>query len=203
MSRSVLLSYVLASRARLLRARLLVLAVAATLASEPAVAADLQGEVDFASQVAPLLSRHCLRCHAAGNQESGIALATAEDFFDADLVVPGQPAESLLYQVITTSDDQPPRMPPAGAPLEADALTLIERWIAAAAEWPAGLTLRAAAEADSNWWSLQPLAEVSPPEPDGLPAAWRSNPIDRFVFAKLAAASLVTESSVSEFSVSG
>ncbi|XZE55251.1 DUF1553 domain-containing protein [Planctomycetaceae bacterium SH139] len=205
MSRYVLLSSVLASLAHRLGARqlgLLLLVATATFVSEAVVASKLtvatedRGEVDFASQVAPLLSRHCLRCHAAGNQESGISLATAEDFYDADLVIPGQPAESLLYQVITTSGDQPPRMPPAGTPLEADELMLIERWIAAGAEWPAELPLSATAEADSNWWSLQPLAEVSPPEPNGLPAAWRSNPIDRFVFAKLATSGLVTGESV-------
>ena len=40
--------------------------------------------------------------------------------------------------------------------------------------------------ADKSWWSLQPLKAVEPPTPRGLPEAWSKNPIDRFIFARLA-----------------
>ena len=45
------------------------------------------------------------------------------------------------------------------------------------------------AKADQDWWSLRPLAAVEPPSA-GIPAEWRGNPIDRFIYARLAAAGL-------------
>ncbi|HMV47682.1 MAG TPA: DUF1553 domain-containing protein, partial [Blastocatellia bacterium] len=38
----------------------------------------------------------------------------------------------------------------------------------------------------ASWWSLQPLANVTPPVPPGIPADWAASPIDRFIYAKLA-----------------
>ncbi len=45
------------------------------------------------------------------------------------------------------------------------------------------------ARAGDDWWSLQPLSTAEPPVPPGLPAGWES-PIDRFIFAALAARGL-------------
>lgn len=39
---------------------------------------------------------------------------------------------------------------------------------------------------NQTWWSLQPLHDHAPPEPEDISERWRHNPIDRFVFAKLA-----------------
>ncbi len=47
-----------------------------------------------------------------------------------------------------------------------------------------------AAETNSVWWSLRPLANIQPPSTTNLPASWSQNPIDRFIFAKLAEAGL-------------
>jgi hypothetical protein len=44
-------------------------------------------------------------------------------------------------------------------------------------------------EPEETWWSLRPLAASEPPS-DGIPAAWSANPIDRFIYARLAAAGL-------------
>lgn len=54
--------------------------------------------------------------------------------------------------------------------------------LAALVVWP--LVSVAAGE---TWWSFKPLATVEPPSSAGLPQAWGENPIDRFVFARLAA----------------
>ncbi|MBI3874832.1 MAG: DUF1549 domain-containing protein, partial [Verrucomicrobia bacterium] len=40
--------------------------------------------------------------------------------------------------------------------------------------------------ADKSWWSLQPLTTAKPPSPRALPEGWSKNPIDRFLYAKLA-----------------
>lgn len=48
----------------------------------------------------------------------------------------------------------------------------------------------AVAESDRDWWSLRPL-DVSEPPADSIPAEWSANPLDRLIYAKLAAARLM------------
>lgn len=57
--------------------------------------------------------------------------------------------------------------------------------IAAGATWPDGLTLREKAKADGSFWSFRPLSRPVPPAIADAPEAWRHNPVDRFVFARL------------------
>jgi Protein of unknown function (DUF1553)/Protein of unknown function (DUF1549) len=52
----------------------------------------------------------------------------------------------------------------------------------------AGVPTRAG-DPEHSWWSLRPLAASEPPS-DGIPDEWSSNPIDRFIYARLAAAGL-------------
>ena len=70
-----------------------------------------------------------------------------------------------------------------GLPFFGSRVVLVAAGVAAAAD-----------RAGSDWWSLQPVADVGPPElrvssGDGestaLAAAWNEHPIDRFVFAGL------------------
>ena len=47
-----------------------------------------------------------------------------------------------------------------------------------------------ARRSDRDWWSLQVLSDVSLPDVPDAPPAWRSNPIDRYVIARLIAEGL-------------
>ncbi|HEV3167550.1 MAG TPA: PSD1 and planctomycete cytochrome C domain-containing protein [Isosphaeraceae bacterium] len=146
--------------------------------------------VDFAAQVAPLLTARCLSCHNAKRSRSGLDLSTVKATHtggkSGPAVVPFQPDESLLLDQITPPDDGGrPEMPKTGDPFTLEQVALIRRWIAEGARWPDGLVLEAQTDSRSSWWSLQPLAKVGPPNPEGLPSNWSSNPIDRFVFARL------------------
>jgi hypothetical protein len=146
---------------------------------------DQAANVDFAVQIAPIIQEHCIRCHKPGNEKGDISLATMADLAANDYVVPGSPEASYLLDLVTPADEQPPQMPKGAPPLAAEQRALLRRWIAQGATWPANVVLRELPKADSTWWSLQPLAEIAPPEPDGIPDAWRQNPIDRFVHATL------------------
>jgi hypothetical protein len=46
-----------------------------------------------------------------------------------------------------------------------------------------------AGQPEERWWSLRPLASSEPPS-EGILADWSANPIDRFIYARLAAAGL-------------
>lgn len=147
--------------------------------------------VDFASQVAPLLEQRCIRCHMPGNEKGDVSLATMADLLRQQYVVPGDPASSYLLDLVKSTDGQRPEMPQQGDPLTPDEVDLVRRWIAGGAQWPQDLVLREKSKADASWWSLQPLATGTIPEPANLPEAWRSHPLDRFIFAQLAEKGLV------------
>ena len=157
----------------------------------PASAADNTGEAvngpsDFARDVAPILQQHCVRCHTPGNEKGDLSLATADDLQENGFVVAGDPDASYLVELITSAVDQRPAMPKEAEPLSPAQVATIRRWIADGAQWPAGLQLHEASKADASWWSLQPLATTAPPPDRDVPGDWTQNPIDRWVFAKLA-----------------
>ena len=153
------------------------------LASGSARSAD---PVEFARDVAPIIEQHCIRCHKPGNEKGDLSLATIEDLTADGYVTPGKPEESHVLDVVTAAAGQRPAMPKEGDPLSAAEVDRLRRWIADGAKWPDSVVVRERSKADAAWWSLQPLAAMEPPAPDAMPAAWQVNPIDRFVFQKLA-----------------
>jgi len=151
-----------------------------------AFAAGAEGEVDFAREVAPLLERSCVRCHHPTAKQGGVSLVAHGELPD-ELIVAGQPAESYLIELVTPSaEGERPAMPKEGQPLSAEEVALLARWIEQGAKWPEGQRLKEPVRAGKDWWSLQPLSLAQPPFAPETPAAWAANPIDRFVFAKLA-----------------
>jgi hypothetical protein len=153
----------------------------------PCQAADPTRPVDFSQDVAPILQDHCIRCHQPGIRKGDLSLATLADLKANEYVVAGKPAESYLLEVVVAGDNGArPRMPKQGRPLSKDEVEILRRWIAAGASWPADRFVREKSKADSQWWSLQPLANAPPPMTAGISPEWSSNPIDRFVLAKLA-----------------
>ncbi|VTT96859.1 protein containing duf1549 : Uncharacterized protein OS=Planctomyces limnophilus (strain ATCC 43296 / DSM 3776 / IFAM 1008 / 290) GN=Plim_1739 PE=4 SV=1: PSCyt1: PSCyt2: PSD1 [Gemmataceae bacterium] len=142
---------------------------------------------DFAADVAPILERHCVRCHQPGNAKGKVSVATPADLLDNEHVVPGKPAESgVLDLLVPEAPGKRPRMPKEGKALTAAEVATLREWIAAGAAWPKEVVVKERSKADKSWWSLRPLADPTPPDPQGLPKAWAANPVDRFVFAKLA-----------------
>ena len=150
-----------------------------------APAAGPAAPVDFAREVAPLLERHCVRCHQPGNAKGDISLATAADLLAGEHVVPGRPDDGDFLALVSAAAGKRPQMPKGGTPLAPAEVAVLRRWVAEGAPWPKQVVVKERAKADKSWWSLRPLAAVVPPDPAGLPPAWAANPIDRFVFAKL------------------
>jgi mono/diheme cytochrome c family protein len=171
-----------------LGARIAALITWACLPGASAPAADDQ--VSFARDVAPILQEHCLRCHQPGNRKGDLSLVSPDDLRVAGRLVPGRPLESGLVKMITAQPGEKPEMPRKGPPLSEAQVSLIRRWIEQGAHWPDHLILAEKSKADRSWWSLQPLAKLEPPLTDGMPSQWSANPIDRFIYAKLAARKL-------------
>src|SRR5690606_2602390 len=112
-----------------------------------------QADVDFAQQVAPLLTSRCLSCHHPGEKKGGLDLSTRAALLRGGESGPtatiGKPAESLLIDYVSGDE---PEMPKTGEKLTPAELALLTRWIEAGLPWPEEITLNVA---DAKWWSLR------------------------------------------------
>ena len=144
----------------------------------------------FEQKVKPALEARCVACHKADNKKGGLDLSSLATLLqggdDGGDLVPGKPDGSGLYTRSVPHDGKKPEMPKKGEALTAEEAGALKTWIAEGAAWPAGLVLKEKAKADRTFWSFLPLSKAGPPSAEGAPEAWRGNPIDRFIFAKLA-----------------
>jgi hypothetical protein len=155
-----------------------------------ACAHDKSGEVAQASQaipdrpdwnwdVRPILSQNCFACHGRAVQKGGVRLDTEQAAY-AEIaedkghraIVPGNPDKSELYRRIVSTDTEL-KMPPKEQhkALSAREVAVIERWIKQGAHYK------------QHWAYITP-AIVQPQK-----TKWDEkavNPIDRYVYAKLA-----------------
>ncbi len=158
--------------------------------------------VDFESEVRPLLERACFECHGphARRARGGLrfdgrdALLVGGDSGPA--VVPGDPDASLLIQLVRHEIELFEMPPDEGERLSAQEIEVLERWVAAGAEWPGGEAGAADErdidlEAGREWWAFRPVRRPEPPVVRSAELAARSaGPIDRFLFARLEAEGL-------------
>ena len=136
----------------------------------------------YATDVLPLLSKHCYSCHGTEQQGSGLrfdvrdAATTGGDSGPA--WVAGESDKSLLVRLVSGAD--PDRvMPPEGETLTQEDIAKLRRWIDAGAVWPNALS---GASQKNEHWAYQPLVHHEPPPQHG---DWGIHAIDRFVHAKL------------------
>lgn len=161
----------------------LCLTTASATAADPIPAKD-----SFRERVAPILERHCVRCHNDEDHKGGLSLATgagARMGGDSGLAIaPGQPADSLL---LTYVEGDKPEMPKNAPPLAKGDVDTIRAWIQAGADWPDGPPLKNRQFEGQTWWSLQALARpVIPRSTESVRGVDSRSPVDTFIQAKLA-----------------
>ena len=117
-----------------------------------AISAETQTEVGFETQILPILQNRCFSCHSAPKTDTsgaitkpkgGVQLDSVKGIAESlygEVIIAGEPEDSLLYQRITLPEDDTSIMPPsdAGAPLTKQETDLIRKWIAHGAaygEW--------------------------------------------------------------------
>ena len=167
----------------ILRASCVLAAILAPLLlAGPAVAAaGTEEEVDYLTQVRPILARSCFACHGQDEEQRAKGLridlrefATKEQRESgAQAIVPGDPDASEIVARIT-EEDVSLRMPPkkAGEPLSAEEVDLIKRWIAQGAPY-------------AEHWAFLPPAERPLPSLRGEGRAWPRNGIDSWILDRL------------------
>ena len=153
----------------------LTLALAASALASALSPSPAGDEVDFEREVREVLETRCTRCHGERKRKADLRLDSAAGLAaggesGAPLIVPGDPAASLLWQRVT-HDDVLERMPPSGDPLTAEQLDGLRRWIEAGAAWPEDDGARA-------HWAYVPPVDPAVPEVAGV-----DHPVDAFVVA--------------------
>ena len=107
------------------------------------VSAEPQAEINFETQILPILQNRCFSCHSApkvdanGNAtkpKGGVQLDSVKGIktsLHGEVIVTSEPADSLLYQRITLPEGDTGIMPPQeeGAPLTKQKTDLIRKWI--------------------------------------------------------------------------
>lgn len=109
-----------------------------------AISADSETEINFETQILPILQDRCFSCHSApGNvtkPKGAVQLDSVkgiETSLHGEVIVAGEPEDSLLYQRITLPEDDTGIMPPpdGGEPLTPKEIDLIRKWIEQGADY--------------------------------------------------------------------
>ena len=142
-------------------------------------------QVDFVRDIQPIFAQHCLKCHGAEKQKSGLRLdsrtAALKGGDSGKVILPGESAQSLLIHLVTGLDEEKV-MPPKGERLMVEQISLLRGWIDQGARWPVEAKV---AGTRSGHWSLQPLKMPAVPAGRATAIANQS-PIDSFITARLA-----------------
>ncbi|MEO1525553.1 MAG: PSD1 and planctomycete cytochrome C domain-containing protein [Planctomycetota bacterium] len=128
----------------------------------------LAQQVDYRTEIKPLLAEKCYACHGALKQESDLRLETRALMDRGSVLVAGSPNESELLARVSAQGDG--RMPPhgEGSALRDDEIDLLRRWIGQGAKAPD----EAIPKSPSEHWAFLPIQR-----PDMTLAAGQ-NPID-------------------------
>jgi Protein of unknown function (DUF1553)/Protein of unknown function (DUF1549)/Concanavalin A-like lectin/glucanases superfamily/Planctomycete cytochrome C len=145
-------------------------------------AAVSQGDVQYNRDVRPIIAEACYHCHGPdpASRKAELRFDRAEDFQSVrdgvGVVVPGKPAESLLWQRITTTDQDDVMPPPESHnQLKPEQKEIIRAWIEQGATW-------------QKHWAF--IAPERPALPKVVAEKWVKTPLDRFILARLEQAKL-------------
>ena len=155
-----------------------------------AAAAQTSSPTDFFERhIRPVLAEQCYVCHSenAPAVQGGLRLdtraAVLQGGHSGPSVIPGKAEQSRLYQALTY-EDEGLKMPPQGK-LGDEVLARFKQWIEMGAPDP---RIESAEDPKrrprSDHWAFQPPEKTEPPAVDDK--RWATNPIDRFVYGRLA-----------------
>jgi hypothetical protein len=136
--------------------------------------------LEFNRDIRPILSENCFQCHGPDeNARKGeLRLDVRQDAVDAGAIVPDKPAESTLWERVS-SDDPDLRMPPPSAKknLTEEQRSTLRRWLESGATY------------QSHWAFAAPQIPIVPRS--NAPTTWVHNEIDAFIYAGLEQMSLL------------
>lgn len=127
-----------------------------------ALSSSAVSAIDFKKDIRPILKENCYECHSkeSGKEKAGYIFDDVDtlklDIQPKGIIVPNQPEESYLLEVMTMDVSEKAHMPPKEA-MSAKDIGKVREWIAAGAllegDAPATLPARPAAPAGPLDWT--------------------------------------------------
>ena len=149
----------------------------------------------FESKIRPILADKCYKCHSLEKSKTkgALTLDTAEGLLkggeDGAIIVPGDPAKSLLIKAVSYTDPDL-AMPPGkdgGKKLADEEIAALTQWVRMGAPDPRTGPRKFAA-ASKDHWAFKPVTKPAVPQVKN--SAWAANPVDAFILSKLEAAKM-------------
>ncbi|WP_316827308.1 DUF1553 domain-containing protein [Pedobacter miscanthi] len=130
-------------------------------------------QIDFNSQVKPILNKKCISCHGGVKQQGGFSVlfreeALAKTKSGRPAIIPGNPEDSEFIKRLKSNDPEE-RMPYKHPALNNDEIDILSGWIKQGAKW-------------GNHWAY---VSVKPVEVPDVNNDWARNDLDKFILAKL------------------
>lgn len=128
---------------------------------------DVPRDVDFTSDVRPILSNQCFHCHGpdASHREADLRLDQKQAALDSGVLDDGLDSE-LVARITSTDPDLQMPPPDSGKTLDKDQVAILRRWVEAGAPWA------------RHWAYVQPQQHD---EPNVSSSTWNAHWIDRFM----------------------
>lgn len=100
-------------------------------------------EVDFQTEVWPILESRCFECHGPEKRKGRLQLHERSLVFEREVkagvvFLAGDPDASPAIQRVVLPEDDPDVMPPDGGKLTDEQIDVLRRWVAEGANWPEG-----------------------------------------------------------------
>lgn len=105
----------------------------ATFASVVAIS-SAQAEVNFATDILPILRDNCIKCHGEEKQKGKLRLDSQAAAHDSSIVA-GSLDDSEFYRRIILPADDDDVMPPKDGPLKKEEIALLKQWIQEGAKY--------------------------------------------------------------------
>lgn len=130
-------------------------------------------EIDFNTQIKPILNKKCITCHGGVKQQGGFSVLFREEALGITksgkpAIIPGNPEDSEFIKRLKSNDPEE-RMPYKHPALEEEEIELLSTWVKQGAKW-------------GNHWAY---VSVKPTEVPEVEDKWIRNDPDKFIFAKL------------------
>jgi hypothetical protein len=139
-------------------------------------------QIDYNTEVKPILNKKCITCHGGVKQQAGFSLlfrqeALAPTKSGKPAIIPGDPDHSEMIRRLSLSDPEE-RMPYRHEPLSSTEIKTLRNWIKQGAVW-------------GDHWAYTPVRQQTVPKVDnwlfGIRGGgnWVKNEIDHFTYAKM------------------
>ncbi len=154
----------------------------------------------FDARVLPILEAGCFPCHGGKKSLRGHFRITSRAGLikggeRGPAINLGEPKKSLLLEMVSYKDEDH-EMPPDGR-LPVESIAILERWVAMGAPFDPAREIHgpeeekddfdptAVNEKTKEYWAFRPISAPAVPRVDD--PAWQANPIDAFIYSRVAA----------------